>query len=88
MLKPLTLVLQAGDTLKVVQKQGTTLPTAVSKTAYNLGDYFEIKIVDSTGDDVTSAYTIDNPDFGTLTIKKVKLVYEGREDEVAYENLG
>ena len=40
--------LQAGDTLKVVQKQGTTLPTAVSKTAYNLGDYFEIKIVDST----------------------------------------
>ena len=33
------------------------------------------------------AYTIDNPDFGTLTIKKVKLVYEGREDEVAYENL-
>lgn len=79
--------LQAGDTLKIVQKQGTTLPTAVSKTAYNLGDYFEIKIVDSTGDDVTLAYTIDNPDFGTLTIKKVKLVYEGREDEVAYENL-
>lgn len=78
--------LQPGDTLKVVQKQGTTLPTAVSKTPYNLGDYFEIKIIDSTGDDVTSAYSIDNPDFGTLTIKKVKLTYEGKEENVDYEN--
>lgn len=50
--------------------------------SYDMNDYFEVKIVNEKGDDVTNCYNIE-ANFGTLTIKRVQLVMESNSSWTA-----
>lgn len=76
-----------ADNLADGDKVSLSLTSGASKDVgtYSYADTLSYQILDSSGNDVSDCYDI-TPDFGTLSIKKMTLVYQAPEDkEITYD---